>query len=170
MASYADGTLDRIPPTLNPGEKEHVLVVQDESIFHTNEYCRRSWLGQDQQPIRKKGHGRAIHVSDFISETIGRIRLLDNQIADQLKLPDKQRLPAFEARKITYPRKGFDVWWDLPQLIDQIKITISIFDHTHPNSIAIFAFDRSSAHEGFADNALNVNNMNINPGGKQRKL
>jgi hypothetical protein len=170
MASYADGTLDRIPPTLNPGEKEHVLVVQDESIFHTNEYRRRSWLGQDQQPIQKKGHGRAIHVSDFISETIGRIRLSDDQISDQLKLPDKQRLPAFEARKITYPGKGFDVWWDLPQLIDQIKIMISIFDHTHPNSIAIFAFDRSSAHEGFAENALNVNNMNVNPGGKQRKL
>src|ERR1700679_2813706 len=104
MASYTDGTLDRIPPTLNPEEKEHVLVVQDESIFHTNEYRRRSWLGQDQQLIRKKGHGRAIHVLDFISETIGQIRLSDNQISDQLKLPDKQRLPAFEARKCDEPR------------------------------------------------------------------
>ena len=170
MASYADGTLDRIPPTLNPREKEHVLIMQDESIFHTNEYRRRSWLAQDQQPIRKKGNGRVVHVSDFISETIGRIRLSDDQIADQLKLPDEQRLPAFEARKITYPGKGFDVWWDLPQLTDQIKIAIKVFDHIHPNCIAIFTFDRSSAHEGFADNALNINNMNINPGGRQRKL
>jgi hypothetical protein len=40
----------------------------------------------------------------------------------------------------------------------------------HPNCIAVFAFDRSSAHEGFAENSLNVNNMNLNPGGKQRKL
>ncbi len=70
MATYADQTLDRTPPTLNAREKEHVLVMQDESIFHTNEYHRRSWLAQDQQLIRKKGHGRVVHVSDFISETI----------------------------------------------------------------------------------------------------
>ena len=31
-------------------------------------------------------------------------------------------------------------------------------------------FDRSSAHEGFVENALNVNVMNLNPGGKQKKL
>ena len=47
MATYAEKTLDRIPPMLNPREKEHVLVMQDESIFHTNEYRRRSWLTQD---------------------------------------------------------------------------------------------------------------------------
>src|SRR6266849_2461683 len=170
MASYADGTLDRTPPTLNPGEKEHILIMQDESVFHTNEYHRQSWLAEDQQPIRKKGHGRVVHVSDFISETIGRLKLSDNQIADQLELPDEQRLPEFEARKITYPGKGFDAWWDLPQLINQIKITINVFKHTHPNCTAIFTFDRSSAHEGFAKNALNINNMNVNPRGKQRKL
>jgi hypothetical protein len=71
MATYANKTLDRIPPMLNPGEKEHVLIMQDESIFHSNEYCWRLWLAQDQQPIWKKGHGRVVHVSDFISETIG---------------------------------------------------------------------------------------------------
>jgi hypothetical protein len=38
IAAYNDETLDRIPPTLLPGDKEHVLVYQDESIFHTNEY------------------------------------------------------------------------------------------------------------------------------------
>jgi len=38
MATYDDETLDCIPPMLPPGIKEHVLVFQDESIFHTNEY------------------------------------------------------------------------------------------------------------------------------------
>ena len=170
MAAYADGTLDRISLMLNPSEKEHILVVQDESIFHTNEYRRRSWLGQNQQPIRKKGHGWVVHVSDFISETIGWIKLPDDQIADQLKLPDEQCLPAFEAQKITYPGKGFDSWWDLPQLTDQVKIMIKVFNHTHPNCTGIFVFDRSSAHKGFAENSLNVNNINVNPGGKQKKL
>ena len=57
MTTYDDISLDRIPPTLQAGEREHVLIMQDESIFHTNEYCRRMWLAQDQQAIRKKGHG-----------------------------------------------------------------------------------------------------------------
>ena len=170
MATYDDGTLDRIPPTLLPGDKEHVLVYQDESIFHTNEYRRRSWLAQDQQPIQKKGNGRVVHVSDFISETIGRIKLSEDQISEQLAQPAELRLPAFEARKITYPGKGFDAWWDLPQLINQLKHTIKVFEHTHPDHVAIFVFDRSSAHEGFAENALNVNNMNVGHGKKQRKL
>lgn len=43
------------------------------------------WLTQDQQPIRKKGNGRVIHISNFISETIGRIKLSKEQIADQLE-------------------------------------------------------------------------------------
>jgi len=40
----------------------------------------------------------------------------------------------------------------------------------HTNCTAIFIFDWSSAHKGFAENAPNINNMNINPGGRQRKL
>jgi len=113
MATYDDKTLDHIPPTLLPGEKEHVLVFQDESIFYTNEYRWRSWLTEDQQAIRKKGNGRVIHVSDFISKTIGQIKLSEDQIAQQIALPDELRLPTFEAQKITYPRKGFNAWWDL---------------------------------------------------------
>ena len=128
------------------------------------------WLAQDQQPIWKKGNGCAIHVSNFISKTIGRIKLSKEQIADQYKWPAEDQLPAFEACKITYPGKGFDAWWDLSQLIDQIKIMIRIFELMHPGCIAVFTFNHSSAHKGFAEDALNINNMNINPGRKQRKL
>jgi hypothetical protein len=111
-----------------------------------------------------------VHVSDFISETIRRVKLSDDQIAEQLMQPAELCLSTVEARKIIYPGKGFDAWWDLSQLIVQVKHTIKIFEHTHPDCVAIFVFDRSSAHEGFAENALNVHNMNIHPAGKQRKL
>ena len=110
MASYDDKTLERILPTLLPGEKEHILLVQDETVFHTNEYRRRMWITQDQQPIWKKGGGRVIHVSDFICETIGHVKLSEEQICAQLKLPAELRLAMFEARKIIYPGKGFDAW------------------------------------------------------------
>jgi hypothetical protein len=170
MASYNDRMLERCPPVLHPGEKEHVLVMQDESIFHMNESWWCVWLGQDQQPIQVKGNGRVIHVSDFIAETISRIKLSNEQIADQVKLPEEHHLPVFEARKITYSGKGFNTWWDLPQLIKQVKTAIDVFNYTHLDCVAVFMFDRSSAHEGFTENALNVNSMNINPAGKQRKL
>ena len=62
------------------------------------------------------------------------------------------------------------MWWDLKQLIEQVRVTISVFVYTHPSCVGVFMFDRSSAHEGFAENALNVNMMNLNPGGKQKKL
>ena len=84
MATYDDISLDRSPPTLQAGEREQVLIMQDESVFHTNEYRRWMWLACDQQAIWKKGHGRAIHVSDFICETSGWIKLSKEQIADQL--------------------------------------------------------------------------------------
>jgi len=38
MASYTNDTLEHILPKLLPGEKEHVLIMQDETVFHTNEY------------------------------------------------------------------------------------------------------------------------------------
>ena len=170
MASYTDDTLEHILPKLLPGEKEHVLIMQDETVFHTNEYCRHTWLTQDQQLIQKKGARHAVHVSDFICETIGHLKLSEEQIREQAELPEQLHLPSVKACKIIYPGKGFDAWWDLPQLLQQLKSMIAVFEHTHPNCTGVFIFDQSSAHKGYADNALNVNSMNINPAGKQKKL
>lgn len=170
MSRYDDKTLEPILPTLTPGQKEHVLVPQDETTVHTNEGPCRAWLKGDQQPLKRKGNGRGIHVSDFICETTGWLALSTEQIAAQLELPEASRLRATDARRIIYPGKNHDAWWDLNQLIDQVKDAVDIFEHLHPEKVAIWLFDCSSAHEGLAADALNVNNMNINPGGKQKHL
>ena len=47
---------------------------------------------------------------------------------------------------------------------------INIFEYLHRDKVGIWLFDCSSAHEGLAEDALNINDMNINPGGKQRHL
>jgi hypothetical protein len=117
-----------------------------------------------------KRNGWAIYVSNFIAKTISRIKLSNKQITDWLKWLEEHYLSIFEARKIIYPEKGFDIWWDLSQLIKEVKITINIFNYTHLDCIAVFAFDCSSAYEGFSKDALNINNININPEGRQRKL
>jgi len=95
--------------------------------------------------------------------------LSDEQVAAKSKLPEAQQLKVADPHKINYPGKNHDGWWDLKQLMDQMTHVIDIFEHVHPDKVAIL-FDCSSAHEGLAKDALNVNNMNVNPGGKQQHL
>ena len=45
-----------------------------------------------------------------------------------------------------------------------------MFERLHPNSVAVFMFDNSTNHGAFVDDALNVNNMNLSPGGKKPVL
>lgn len=170
MATYDDKTLERTPPSLGLGEKEHVLVTQDECINSTNEGRLRMWLQSKQQPLKKKGKGRGIHICGWISEEIGHLRLSDEQLAAQATLPEAQRLPVTESRVIIYPGKGHDDWWDLKQLMNAMVHAIDIFEFTHPGKVGVWLFDCSSAHEGLAPDALNVNHMNKKPGGKQRHL
>ena len=68
MTKYDDETLEPIPPTRAPGEKELVLVPQEECIVHTNDSHAAGSLGpkRDQQPLKKKGNGRGIHICGWI--------------------------------------------------------------------------------------------------------
>ncbi|KZP26894.1 hypothetical protein FIBSPDRAFT_909032 [Athelia psychrophila] len=159
MCTYDDVTMEPVPPKLNPGEREVVMICHDEM-----------WLRENEQPIKKKGNGRAIHVSDYICETTGRLALTPAQIAAQEALPPNSRLRSYDARKIIYPGKDHDKWWDLEQLMEQTHLAVDIFEYTNPNKIGLWVFDCSSAHEGLAEDALNVHNMNINLGGKQRHM
>lgn len=57
MTQYDDETLQPIPPILAPGEKEHMLLPQDETSFHTNNKPQTAWLKDGQQPLKSKGNG-----------------------------------------------------------------------------------------------------------------
>jgi hypothetical protein len=167
MYTYNDETMEQIPPKLGPGEKIHILVPQDECITNVNEKPHIVWLLDDQQPIRTKGKGRAIMISDWIIETTGHLHLTEEQIAAQALLPGHLQLRVTDAHRIIYPGKNHDKWWDLAQLKDQLKDAVDIFEFLHPDAVAVWVFDCSSSHEGLAPNALNVNKMNVNPGGAQ---
>jgi hypothetical protein len=167
MYTYDDITMEPIAPNLGPGERLHILNTHDECYVHVLEYQRHQWLANGQQPLRKKGNGHEIYIPDWILETCGHLALTETEIAAQAKLPPECRLCVTDARKIIYPGKNADKWWDLPQLMEQMKDAVDIFEVSHPDAVSIWAFDCSSAHEGPAPDALNVNRMNINPGGKQ---
>ncbi|CAH1759781.1 10194_t:CDS:2 [Entrophospora sp. SA101] len=72
-----------------------------------------------------------------------------------------------EARKYLKPGKN-EGWWTTGGLLDQVlNYAIPIFEVVHPNAVAVFAFDNSTNHESMAKDVLNVNNMDVHPGGKQ---
>ena len=97
MCKYDDVTMEPIPPILGPGEKKHVLLPQDECIVSTNNGPCKQWLQGNQQPLKKKGNGRPIHISNWISERTGHLALSEEQIAAQANLPESQRLRVTDA-------------------------------------------------------------------------
>ncbi|KAF9441615.1 hypothetical protein P691DRAFT_799222 [Macrolepiota fuliginosa MF-IS2] len=160
MAHYvpnSNGELEHVEPSLAPGEREVIAEFQDETCCHANEYASSAWLRGDQQPLRKKGHGRLIHNSDFIEQVNGWL-VVKNEDGSIQK----------SARKIIFPGSNGDPWWDCSQLIEQVQTqAIPIFEEAHPGCQALFVFDQSSAHAALPPDALKAFEMNKGNGGKQ---
>ena len=67
------------------------------------------WLQGKQQPIKRKGNGRRVHICGWISEQTGHLRLSKEQIAAQAKLPPDQQLKVTDSWVIIYPGKALEV-------------------------------------------------------------
>jgi len=158
MTHFEGPTMTQTPPTLKDGEKEVIPQFHDESCLTVNDFKAKAWLGPGQTILQKKGRGRLIHVSEFI-----------NPITGRLVLQDKDGNVVDEARKVIYPGSNGDPWWDTEQLLAQVKHAIQVFKKAHPNCIALFIFDQSSAHASLGPDALRSSEMNKSDGGKQRK-
>jgi hypothetical protein len=115
-------------------------------------------LREGEQPLRKKGQGRLIHVSDFINEEDGQLVLLD-ETSHIIR----------DARKVIYPGSNVDPWWDTDQLLVQVKSAIEIFEAAHPDCQALFVFEQSSAHASLPPDALKAFTTNKSNGGVQCK-
>ena len=74
----------RIDPNLEGEQKIHVLVTHDETTFQSNDGQKSGWRPKNEQPLRKKGQGRTIHVSDFLTDTIGRLKINEEEIDDTI--------------------------------------------------------------------------------------
>nr|CAG8567820.1 13505_t:CDS:2 [Entrophospora candida] len=77
---FEDDDLENIiNPVLEDGVKMKVLVTHDESTFYSNEDKSMGWKIIGEEPLKKKGKGRAYHVSGFLTETIGLLKLNESQ-------------------------------------------------------------------------------------------
>ncbi|KFH70839.1 hypothetical protein MVEG_03686 [Podila verticillata NRRL 6337] len=111
------------------------------------QYLRRHVPGL---PLRKKGHGQSIMVSDFLSELKGPLKTVDG--SGQV----------LRAREIINPgKKNYDGYWTAEDMAQQFRKAIAIHKRNHPNRIGLWAFDNSSNHNYAAKDALVVSRMNL---------
>jgi hypothetical protein len=155
---------ERVDPVLEEGVKMRHILAHDESTFYSNDSNSQGWMPVGEQPLKKKGKGRAYHVSDFLSETIGPLHLNDEQRNQFPHLPKQSRV-------CIETGTNNDGWWTTEKLKDQIiNKAIPLFEATHPGCIALFAFDNATSHSAFAKDALVASKMNWDDGGKQPKM
>ena len=138
-----------LPPNL-PGEKPHVLVTHDESTLSANDGKRNLRIEKGKQPIRPKGEGRGVMVSDSITAR-GRL-MVPWAISDELHelgLPRRYAIQYLEYSKGNY--------WTSDSMIDHaIQIALPILQTASP----VFAFDNASTHFCFVSDALKVEKLN----------
>jgi len=116
MPTFTGDEMDiRVDPDLSEGGSLHIWVAHDETIFESNDGKKEGWHPVNEQPLMKKSRGRSLHVSDFVTETIGWLKLSEDQ-----KLEVGNNMP-HEARIIISPGKNNDGWWNLDKLIKQVK-------------------------------------------------
>ncbi|PKK66657.1 hypothetical protein RhiirC2_784484 [Rhizophagus irregularis] len=115
-------------------------------IEYRKQFLEEISMYQNLMPIfegNNLNQGHSIHISNFLTNTIGRLKLNDDQIEE---VGDSMH------------------YENIDKLIEQIENwAILIFKKTHSGAIAIFVFDNSSSYRKYAGDALNANHMNLNP-------
>ncbi|RPB20084.1 hypothetical protein L211DRAFT_870918 [Terfezia boudieri ATCC MYA-4762] len=161
---YSSGSLRQwdedgkvIPICLPLGEKEKILITHDESTFNANDGKWQMWIKDNAYPLRKKGRGKGIMVSEFMTPR-GRLAVPPHIYAEDL--------PRHQATE--FLEYGQDNWWTEEKMVEHVSnIAIPIFERAYPGCQAVFLFDNASNHAAFAPDTLVVTNMNLGLGGKQ---
>ena len=113
MEKYSGEFMDIVEsPVLVEYQKRHVLVVHDESLFYANDGISSAWVHPKHPPLRKKGMGKCIMVSEFLCECHGR-----------LTWPTTETPVQFATEVIT-PGKNDDGWWLATHLLEQFKVFV----------------------------------------------
>ncbi|CAG8794637.1 9976_t:CDS:1, partial [Cetraspora pellucida] len=62
-----------------------------------------------------------VHISDFVCESIGRLRLSEEQQALNASLPNSIHLKYTEACVIMHPGSNHDGWWTNVDIVKKVK-------------------------------------------------
>jgi hypothetical protein len=154
-----------VPHTI---QQDHVPLYQYESTYHANDGLTEGWMTEDWYPLRPKGQGSGINVSDFVTPA-GRLRAPQGTHPDCLPkygLAKSLRMDASHAANVMECGKG--IWWNSELLVKPLEeVAIPTFNLAFPGCQALFVFDNATFHCRFKDNALSAAKVNLYPGGKQ---
>lgn len=138
-----------------------VRIYHDESCFHSNEDHAWQWAEEGRLTIKPKGKGRGLMVSDFIKAYNAFLALSVEEASHAPHLQCQAR----EILKCSANQEGY--WNNL--FMDQAEIATRIAEQKYAADryYIVWLFDQSSGHCAYEDDALNVQNMSISPGGIQ---
>ena len=122
------------------------------------------WATEDTPVIQPKTEGAGIMISDFVDQHRGYLRLTDSEHALVTANDPKtaRALLEYGAEKEGY--------WTGEKFMENVKDAVRIADYIiYPSDAytVVWVFDQSSCHRAFAEDALNVRQMNVQPGGAQ---
>jgi len=161
------------PQDLPPGQRPIVLITHDESTFEANDSRRYIWMKEGEPPIRRKGRGKGIMVSHFVSagghlKAPDWIPIGDLPTFGMTEEPNLHYSPYTATMKLEY---GGNKWWVGEDLVQQVtNVAIPIFETAFSGCQALFLFDNATSHAAFASDALRAKSMSLRPGGTQSKL
>ena len=173
MTTYSfdkDGKKTTHPPELKEGEKEVVLITQDESTFYTNEGKKFFWMEGMKKKLAKKGNGESIMTSGFmcpchgfmVDDSVG--MAVDGEVGDNADVDEEAThgIKSFQQFKAGKNREG---WFTNDDLVKQLKLAMPLFRKLHPDKHLIFAFDNSMTHRAALPNGLDARKLNLSDGG-----
>ena len=99
MPIFVGEEMLQIDPEIPFNQKLHIFIIYDECIFYANNDRPLIWAQIGEPSFRKKGQGKTIMVSDFLLETIGRLKLIPEQSQLNPNIP-------VEACKFLKPEKN----------------------------------------------------------------
>lgn len=151
-----------MPKDVPVGKKPIMLFTHDESTFNANDGIRSAWLLKGHQILRPKARGKGIMASD-INTQVGRL-VVPAHISDA----EMAAAGVFRRDAVELLEYGKDNWWDSEKMCKHILDVVEPMARlVYPGCNFVFLFDNATNHSCFAENALNVTDMNLNPGGKQ---
>jgi hypothetical protein len=157
------------PPTLEQREKT-VVFCHDESTFQSNEDQSLQWGLKGSKMMKPKSRGAGIMVSDFIDEHSGFLAYTDEEYERAKALNPSAKKYGRAFLEYGENKEGY---WTRDKFMEQIKRVVDMAELKYPPQDGwrhAWVFDHSSCHAAMADDALDANKMNVNPGGKQRKM
>ncbi|CAG8841710.1 34657_t:CDS:2, partial [Gigaspora margarita] len=149
VASYLHSQKFKVDPIMVKSYFEQQILPQlnIESVQYISVRTARL---EREQLLCKKRLDSTVHVSDFLTETIGPLK--DDQ------------------KKACVLGTNRDGYWDSVKLLKQVQQAIKIFERTHSECVGIFAFDNATFHKAFSEDALVASKMNLGPSGLAPKM